>query len=40
MKNNKLKNWSVGIFHFTFGQFVYRARKGELRGKLERIRLR
>ena len=23
MKNKKLKNWSVGIFHFTFGQLVY-----------------
>ena len=23
MKNNKLKDWSVGIFHFTFGQLVY-----------------
>ena len=22
-KNNKLKNWSVGISHFTFGQLVY-----------------
>ena len=22
MKNNKLKNWSVGIFRFTFGQLV------------------
>ena len=22
MKNNKLKNWSVGIFHFIFGQLV------------------
>ena len=20
MKNKKLKNWSIGIFHFTFGQ--------------------
>ena len=20
MKNKKLKNWSTGIFHFTFGQ--------------------
>ena len=23
MKNNELKNWSVGIFHFIFGQLVY-----------------
>ena len=23
MKNNKSKNWSVGIFQFTFGQLVY-----------------
>ena len=23
MKNNKLKNWSAGILHFTFGQIVY-----------------
>ena len=23
MKNNKFKNWSVGIFQFTFGQLVY-----------------
>ena len=23
LKNNKLKNWSVGIFHFTFGQLAY-----------------
>ena len=23
MKNNKLKNWSVEIFHFTFGQLVF-----------------
>ena len=23
MKNNKLKNWSAGIFHFVFGQIVY-----------------
>ena len=23
MKNKKLKNWSIGIFHFTFGQIVY-----------------
>ena len=23
MKDNKLKNWSVGIFHFMFGQLAY-----------------
>ena len=23
MKTKKLKNWSIGIFHFTFGQLVY-----------------
>ena len=23
MKNKKLKNLSVGIFHFAFGQLVY-----------------
>ena len=23
MKNNKFKNWPVGIFHFHFGQLVY-----------------
>ena len=23
MKNNKLKNWSVGILRFTLGQLVY-----------------
>ena len=23
MKNNELKKWSVGIFHFTFGQLGY-----------------
>ena len=34
MKDNKLKNWPVGIFHFTFGQFAYwseRAKEANLK---------
>ena len=23
MKNKKFKNWSIGIFHFTFSQLVF-----------------
>ena len=35
---NKLKNWSVGIFHFTFGQLVYlsgRAKEAILKNQIE-----
>ena len=34
MKNNKLKNCFVGIFHFTFGQLAYcseRAKEANLK---------
>ena len=27
MKDNKLKNWSVGIFHFTSGQLAYSSKR-------------
>ena len=29
MKSNKLKDWSVGMFHFTFGQLVYWSERTE-----------
>ena len=31
MKNNKLKNCFVGIFHFTFGQLAYCSERANLK---------
>ena len=29
MKDNKLKSWSVGIIHFTFGQLAYWSKRAK-----------
>ena len=38
MINNKLKNWSAGIFHFTFGQHVYWSEQAKEANLKESIR--